>query len=522
MNRRDFAGAIGAAALTAACRRPAPGTRTPVAEVELVEASIADLQAAMTSGRATAEGITSQYLGRMAAIDRAGPALRSIIEVNPEAETIARARDGERKAGRVRGPLHGIPVVIKDNIDTADRMMTSAGSLALADHPAPADADLVQRLRDAGAVLLGKTNLSEWANFRSTRSSSGWSGRGGQTRNPYVLDRNPCGSSSGTGAAIAASLAAVGVGTETDGSVVCPSNACGLVGLKPTLGFISGKGIVPISHSQDTAGPMARTVRDAMTLMSVLAPGWSAPALDPGSLKGARLGVARQYFGGSPDHDAVMEQALVALSGAGAVLVDPADIPSVGSFGDAEYEVLLYEFRHDLEAYLASRGPTTRYHTLAELIAFNSANASREMPWFGQEIFEQAVKKGPLTEAAYRKARTHSLRRAGREGIDAVIARHRLDAIVCPTGGPAWVTDWVNGDHFGKSGDSSSPAAVAGYPHVTVPAGSVAGLPVGLSFMGPASSDARMLQFAFAFEQATKTRRAPTFVPTIGAAHPAA
>ncbi len=522
MNRRDFAGAIGAAALVAACRRTAPAAAAPAAEVELLEATVADLQAAMTSGQATAEGITRQYLGRIAALDRAGPAVNSLIEVNPDAEAIARERDTERKAGKLRGPLHGIPVLVKDNIDTGDRMMTSAGSLALADQPAPADADLVVRLRDAGAVLLGKTNLSEWANFRSSRSTSGWSGRGGQTRNPYVLDRNPCGSSSGTGASISASFATVGVGTETDGSIVCPSNACGLVGFKPTLGFISGKGIIPIAHSQDTAGPMARTVRDAALLMSVLAPGFAAPALDPGALKGVRLGVARQYFGGSPEHDAVMEQALAALRDAGAVLVDPADIPSVGSFGDAEYEVLLYEFKNDLDAYLAGRGPTTRYRTLADLIAFNAANAAREMPWFGQEIFEQAVKKGPLTEPAYRKARTHSLRRAGREGIDAVIAKHRLDAIVCPTGGPAWVTDWVNGDHFGKSGDSSSPAAVAGYPHVTVPAGAVAGLPVGLSFMGPASSDARMLQYAFVFEQATKARRAPTFLPAVGAAHPAA
>ncbi|HYE13281.1 MAG TPA: amidase, partial [Pyrinomonadaceae bacterium] len=444
---------------------------------------------------------------------------------------IARERDEEARQGRLRGPLHGVPVLIKDNIDTADRMKTTAGSLALVNARPQRDAFVVERLRQAGAVIIGKTNLSEWANFRSTRSTSGWSARGGQTRNPYALDRNPCGSSSGSGAAVAANLCLAAVGTETDGSIVCPASACGIVGIKPTLGMVSRSGIIPIAHSQDTAGPMARTVADAAALLQALA-GFDARdretergaalrdadfarSLDPAALRGARIGVARKSFGFNDRVDKLMEEALDVMKRSGAVLVDPADLPTHGKFDDSEFEVLLYEFKADLNKYLASLAPGGDHpRTLAGLIEFNERNSDREMPYFGQEIFIRAEKKGPLTERAYRAAlrKNHLLARA--QGIDAVMRRHRLDAIVAPTGGPAWTTDLVNGDHF--SGGSSSPAAVAGYPNITVPAGFVHGLPVGISFFGRAFTEARLIGLAYAYEQLTKHRQPPRLSPGAG------
>ena len=461
---------------------------------ELNEATIAQLQDGMAAGRYTSRRLVELYLKRIDEIDRGGPALRSISETNPDALTIADALDAERKSKGSRGPLHGIPILIKDNIDTADRMTTTAGSLALEGSIAARDAFVVKQLRAAGAVILGKTNLSEWANFRSTKSTSGWSGRGGQVRNPYVLDRNPCGSSSGTGAAIAANLAAAGVGTETDGSIVCPSGTNGLVGIKPTVGLVSRTGIIPISHTQDTAGPMARTVADAAALLGGMIgrdaadkattrrPAAAAvdytKSLDAGALKGARIGVARKrYTGYSPATDQLLEAAIATLKAQGAVIVDPADIPTASQLDDCEFEILLYEFKADLNAYLKALPPSAKVHSLADLIAFNEREKAREMPYFGQEILTMAQKKGPLTSAAYRKALATCGTRARTLGIDAVLTTHRLDAIVAPTGGPAWTTDLVNGDHF--TGASSTPGAVAGYPSVTVPAGDVQGLPVG-------------------------------------------
>ena len=469
----------------------------------------------MTSGRYTARQIAELYLRRIEAIDRSGPTLRSVIEVNPDALAIADALDAERKAKGPRGPLHGIPVLIKDNIDTADRMMTTAGSLALEGAKPATDAALVQRLRAAGVVILGKTNLSEWANFRSSHSTSGWSARGGQVKNPYALDRNPCGSSSGTGAAIAANLAAIGVGTETDGSIVCPSGASGLVGIKPTLGLVSGSGIIPIAHSQDTAGPMARSVADAALLLGAMSDMDHdyTKSLNPGALKGARLGVARkQYFGYSDAADRIVNQAIADMKAAGAVIVDPADIPTASKMDACEMDVLLYEFKNGLNKYLASLGPSAKVHSLEELIAFNEREKAREMPFFGQELLLSAQKKGPLTTPAYRAAAAKCRRLSRAEGIDAVLTRHRLDAIVAPTGSPAWTTDLVNGDHF--TGASSTPAAVAGYGTITVPAGQAFGLPVGISFIGGAQSEDTLIALAFAYEQATKHRRPPTFALT--------
>ncbi|HMC76111.1 MAG TPA: amidase [Vicinamibacterales bacterium] len=496
--------------LVAALHAAAPA-QAPFA---LEEATAAQLQAWMTSGRYTARQVAEMYLRRIEDVDRAGPTLRSVIELNPDALAIADALDAERKAGRVRGPMHGIPVLIKDNIDTADRMMTTAGSLALEGAKPARDAALVAQLRAAGAVILGKTNLSEWANFRSTHSTSGWSGRGGQVRNPYALDRNPCGSSSGTGAAIAANLAAIGVGTETDGSIVCPSGANALVGIKPTLGLVSGAGIIPISHSQDTAGPMARTVADAALLLGVMA----SPArdfsasLDAGALKGARIGVARkQYFGYSDATDRLIERAIADMKAQGAVIVDPADIPSASQMDACEMEVLLFEFKADLNKYLAALA-SSPVRSLAEIIAFNEREKPREMPYFGQELLRRAEKKGPLTSPAYRAAAAKCRRLARAGGIDLVLRRHRLDAIVAPTGSPAWTTDLVNGDHF--TGASSTPAAVAGYASITVPAGDAFGLPVGVSFIGGSGSDAKLIAMAYAYEQATKHRRPPAFPAT--------
>ncbi len=520
---------LGALAVLAGAPRfhaqPSPG----IPPFELDEATISSLQDGMATGRFTSRRLVDLYTARMAAIDAAGPSLHAVIAVNPDAPAIADALDAERRAGRVRGPLHGIPVLIKDNIDTADRMPTTAGSLALAGSIASRDAFVTTRLREAGAVILGKTNLSEWANFRSTKSTSGWSGRGGQVKSPYALDRNPCGSSSGTGTAVAANLGAVGVGTETDGSIVCPSGASGLVGIKPTVGLVSRSGIIPISHTQDTAGPMARTVADAAMLLTVLAgPDPRDPAteasrgraidysasLKADGLRGARIGVARKrYFGYSPATDRLIEAAIADLKQQGAVVVDPADIPTAASLDDCELEVLLYEFKAGLNAYLGQLGPGAQVHSLADLIAFNTAQQDREMPFFGQEILITAQKKGGLTSPAYRRAHATSRARARAGGIDAVMSRLRLDAIVAPTGSPAWLTDLVNGDHF--LGASSTPAAVAGYPSITVPAGLVRGLPVGLSFIGRAWSEARLIQYAFAYEQATRHRRPPQFMPTV-------
>jgi amidase len=503
---------------------PAPAT------FELDEITIAQLQDGMTSGKYTARAIAEQYLARIDEIDRRGPSVNAVMEINPDALPIADALDRERREKGARGPLHGVPVLIKDNIDTADRMKTSAGSLALANVVAPRDAFIVERLRAAGAVILGKTNLSEWANFRSTHSVSGWSARGGQTRNPYVLDRNPCGSSSGTGAAIAANLAAVGVGTETDGSVICPSTANGLVGLKPTVGLVSRSGIVPISHTQDTAGPMARTVTDAAILLGALTGADMSDAatnasrgksrsdyrefLKADGLRGARIGVARNFFGFNDRVDRVMEDAVAAMKSAGAIIVDPADFPTKGKFDDAEFDVLLYEFKADLNAYLAKSASPLK--SLAALIEFNKENRDREMPYFGQEIFEMAQKKGPLSTAAYRTAVAKCRRLSRTEGIDAVLQKHRLDAFVAPTGSPAWVIDMLNGDHF--TGGSSTPAAVAGYATVTVPAGLVHGLPVGISFIAGAYSEPTLIRLAYGFERALPARQPPRFLPTLGLA----
>ena len=547
LSRREFvqyAAVTGLAApLSAAglAAEPAPAGRTPAPSYappppfELEEVTILQLQDGLKSGKYTSRRLCTAYLARIQQIDGAGPTLRSVIETNPDALSLADAADADRKAGHVRGPLHGIPVLIKDNIATGDRMKTTAGSLALADAPAPRDSTVAKRLRDAGAIIIGKTNLSEWANFRSTHSVSGWSGRGGLCKNPYALDRNACGSSSGTGAAISANLAAVGVGSETDGSIVCPSGANSLVGIKPTLGLVSRRGIVPISHTQDTAGPMARTVADAAALLGVLAgvdPDDAATAaagghieadytkfLDPNGLKGARIGVARaKFFGYSSVTDKLVAAAIDAMKQAGAVIVDPADIPHAGEYDDAEFTVLLYEFKADLNAYLAGLGAQAPNKTLGDLIAWNDRNHDRELAYFGQEIFTMAQDKGPLTDDAYIEALAHCRRLSRTEGLDAVFAKEKLDALVAPTGSPAWTTDLVNGDHF--LGASSTPAAVSGYPSITVPVGYVHGLPVGMSFIGTAWSEPTLIRLSYAYEQAVKPRRAPRFLPTLDLSAP--
>src|ERR1041385_4306344 len=506
---------------------PEPSPAPTVSSFELDEITISDLQAGMTSGRFTAHSITEKYLARIDEIDKRGPAINSVIEVNPEALAIADALDKERKEKGARGPMHGVPVLIKDNLDTGDKMMTTAGSLALVGPPAPKDAFVVKKLRDAGAIILGKTNLSEWANIRSRHLVSGWSGRSGLTRSPYALDRNACGSSSGSGAGTSANLCVVSIGTETDGSVACPSNANGLVGIKPTLGLASRSGIVPISHSQDTRGPMTRTVRDAAILLSVMAGVDSSDKytaegagktsadytkfLDPAGLKGARIGIPRQTFGFNEAVDKVMEESMTVLKAQGAVIVDPAEIPTFGKFGDTEFTVLLYELKADLNAYLATR-PNVPVHTLKDVIDFNEHNRTKEMPYFGQDTFTQAEAKGPLTEKAYLDALETNHRLSRKEGIDAVMAQHKLDALVCPTAGPGWVTDLVNGDH--ATGDSSSAPAVAGYPHITVPAGFTFGMPFGISFFGRAWSEPTLIKLAYSYEQATKARKAPQFLAT--------
>ena len=536
-SRRAFLryGAVGGAIAVArpeiASARPEKAAipeRPGLEPFELDEATIADLQKRMQSGQDSARSIAEKYMARIEAMDRKGPGLRSVLEVNPDALAIAEALDAERKAGKVRGPLHGIPILIKDNIGTADRMTTTAGSLALEGSIPSSDAFVAKRLREAGAVLLGKTNHSEWANFRSTHSSSGWSGRGGQCRNPYALDRNPSGSSSGSGAAAAANFCAGTLGTETDGSIVSPSNNCSLVGIKPTLGLASRSGIIPIAHSQDTPGPMCRTVADAAVLLSAIA--GSDPAdratreasrrrspdytkfLDPDGLKGARIGVPRKVLAGqSAPADRVVTAAIADMKRLGAVIVDPADIATADAFGKTELEVLLYEFKADLNTYLASL-PNARARTLKDLIEFNEKNREREMPYFGQEIFVMAQKKGPLSEKAYRDALAHDVRKSRREGIDRTMEKFKLDALVAATSGPPTLIDLVNGD-YGVNGSSTIPA-VAGYPDITVPAGFEFGLPVGISFFGRAWSEPTLIRIAYAYEQATKHRRPPLFLPT--------
>jgi amidase len=529
VSRRSFLRYTTATGAVAAAAAPAQADHG-VPPFRFEEATIAELQAAMAAGRLTARELTRAYLQRIRRIDHSGIQLNSVVEVNPDALDIAAELDGERRGGRDRGPLHGIPILVKDNFATRDRMQTTAGSLALLGSRVPRDAFVIRRLRRAGAVILGKLNLSEWANFRSLQSSSGWSARAGQCLGPYVLDRNPCGSSSGSGAAVAANLAAASLGTETDGSIVCPSSHNALVGIKPTLGLTSRSGVVPIAHSQDVTGPMARTVADAATVLGPMtgvdprdpatadsrghAVGDYRRFLDPDGLRGARVGVWREgVFGISPEADAVAEAAIGELSRLGATVVDPADIPNVADVFGPELTVLLFEFKVDIAAYL-SELERTSMRTLADLIAFNDANAERELRWFGQEIFLLAEETTGLDDPAYLEALRTS-KRLAQEGIDGTLARFDLDAIVSLTNSPPWTTDLVNGDHFLTA--SSTPAAVAGYPSITVPAGfSFGELPVGINLIGRRWDEPTLLRLAHGFEQGTRVRHAPRFLPSLG------
>jgi amidase len=520
MNRRDFL-AMSAAAVAAPAAASSAAARLAVEELTLGE-----IAAAYAAGRFTAHTLTQAYLARIEALDRRGPGLRALLETNPRALEIAAALDAERRRQGPRSALHGVPILIKDNVETADRMMTTAGSLALEGWYAPRDAPLVARLRAAGAVILGKTNLSEWANFRSTHSASGWSGRGGQTHNPYALNRTPSGSSSGSAVAVAANLCALAVGTETDGSIVSPASINGIVGLKPTVGLISRNGIVPIAHSQDTAGPLARTVRDAALLFGAMSgpdPADAASAavgerfmndyvqfLDLDGLRGARLGIARRFFADNAPLNRFLDACGALLARAGAVIVDPADLPMHGAAAAPEQEVLLYEFKADLNAYLARLPADFKVRSLADLIRFNEQHAEREMPLFDQELLRQAEAKGGLQEAAYLDARETCLTATRAGGIDAVLLEHNLDAIVSLTAGPAWQIDAVTGDT--DTGGCSTPAAVAGYPHITVPAGLYKGLPIGLSFFGGAFSEAKLLRLASGFEHVAAARQTPKFL----------
>jgi amidase len=529
MDRREFlvaAASAAAAAATAGATETSPSASSSAARVlpdAVEELSLADIAAAFEDGRMTSQLLTQSYLSRIDKLDRRGPTLGSVIETNPRALEIAAALDAERKSRGSRGPLHGVPVLIKDNVETSDHMMSTAGSLALAGWYAPKDAPLVERLRAAGAVILGKSNLSEWANFRSTHSISGWSGRGGQSRNPYATDRTPSGSSSGSAVAVSANLCAIAVGTETDGSIVSPASINGIVGLKPTVGLVSRRGIVPISHSQDTPGPLARSVRDAAVMLSAMTGLDSAdPAsvavgdrfqtdyaryVDPKGLNGARLGIARKFFADNAPLNAFLDTCIATLKTAGAVIVDPADLPMHGSTGAAEQEVLLYEFKTDLNAYLKRLPPTFPVRSLSALIRFNEAHKDTEMPLFDQELLRQAQAKGPLSEKAYRDARAACLKATRSNGIDAVLAEHKLDAMVTLTSGPAWLIDTVNGDS--DTGGCSSPAAIAGYPHITVPAGLFRGLPIGLSFFGTAFSEPTLIKLGSGFEAEARGRTPP-------------
>ncbi len=507
----------------------APAQPSVTGTIDIAEAGVVTLQAAMQSGKTTSQALVRTYLARIKAYDKSGPRINSVIELNPDALIIARELDKERKAGKVRGPLHGIPVLIKDNIATADKMQTTAGSLALVGSRAVRDAFIVTRLRDAGAVILGKTNLSEWANFRSSRSTSGWSSRGGLTKNPYALDRNTSGSSSGSGAAAAAGFATLTIGTETDGSIISPSNSNGIVGIKPTVGLVSRSGIIPISASQDTAGPMTRTVADAAVLLSVLAAtdpkdGATAEAnakaqdytkfLDKDGLKGKRIGVVKSQFGGRNDlASAVIEKSLEVLKAQGATLVDIAELPGAGKYGTSEFEVLLYEFKAGIAAYLAEYAPSSPMKSLADVMAFNEKNRDKVMPFFQQETVVRAVAKGGLDSKEYLDALANNLKFSRAEGLDKALADNKLDALVSPSGSPAWLTDFIRGDFSG--GGFSQAAAVAGYPHITVPAGFVQGLPVGISFVGSAWSEPQLIAMAYAFEQASKARRAPKFAKSV-------
>ena len=492
------------------------------------EMTLLELQEKMTSGELTARSLCEGYLERIEKLDRQGPTINSVIELNPDALAIADSLDEERKAGKIRGPLHGIPILIKDNIDTHDRMQTTAGSLALAGAIAPRDAYLVKRLRKAGVIILGKTNLSEWANFRGRRSVSGWSSRGGLTRNPYALDRSACGSSSGSGAAVAANFCVAAIGTETDGSIICPAQTNGIVGIKPTLGLVSRAGIIPIAHSQDTAGPMARTVEDAAILLGALTgvdKRDTATRLSKNrkfkdytqflirdGLKGARIGVARNMAGTDPRILQIFESCLEVMKQLGAVIVDPADVLNFDKFRKTETEVLHTEFKADLNAYLAKLGPEVQVRTMKDIIQFNEENKSRVMPYFWQERFTTAQKKGSLKSKKYLKALAKNHRLTRNEGIDATMKKHQLDAIVVPSGGPAWMIDLVNGDANNWDMKSTPPAAVAGYPHITVPAGYIFGLPVGISFFAKAWQEPVLIKLAYAFEQATNVRKPPQFL----------
>lgn len=530
MQRRNFfkttaiGGASFALAPLSACQSPIPSSDAAInyVDFDLNEATVSQLQEKMKTGQLTSQAMTQKYLNRIELVNTNGPELGAVIELNPEALTIARQMDEERMAGKVRGPLHGIPVLIKDNIDTGDQMQTTAGSLALLGVPAPDDALIVQKLREAGGVLLGKTNLSEWANFRSTKSSSGWSARGGQARNPFCLDRTPCGSSSGTGAAVSANLCAVGIGTETDGSIVCPSGINGIVGLKPTVGLWSRDGIIPISHSQDTAGPMTRTVADAAVLLGLLAERNPAndrilsdysPFLDPDGLKNARIGVAADFFGFHNQVDQLMKDAIKILQEKGAQVIENLKFEKQEEWNKQEWQILISEFKADLNAYLETR-PGLKVQSLADLIEFNKREAETELKWFGQEIFEESQQTTGLEDPTYLEALDKVDELTRKKGLNLLMDQHRLDAFIAPTNGPAWMIDWINGDHFG--GGSSQAAAMSGYPSITVPAGFVQGLPVGISFFGRAWNEPTLIRLAYAYEQATQHRKVPGFLKRIG------
>jgi amidase len=537
VTRRDFLAAGATAAIASVAPRAAhaepasltaPQSTSRVRPFEFEEATIADLGKRMTAGEFTAQALAEKYLARIEEIDKHGPRINAVIELNPDALSIAAALDAERRSKGPRGPLHGIPVLIKDNLDTADRMMTTAGSLALEGYTPAQDATVARRLRDAGAVILGKTNLSEWANIRSSHSSSGWSGRGGQTRNPFALDRSPCGSSSGSGAGVSANLCAASVGTETDGSIVCPASANGVVGIKPTVGLLSRAGIIPISHNQDTPGPLCRTVADCAAMLGAMAGEDArdsatqaargkiaadyAKSLDPAGLRGARIGVVRKFFEMPANVERVFNEALAAMKHEGATLVDPVEIDSIGKLDDSELLTMLYDFKADLNAYLGAAGPKVRVHSLRELIEFNGHNHAKEMPYFDQDLFIKAEKKGPLTDKAYLDAHAKNLMLSRAQGIDAALGQHKLDALVAPTAGPSWLIDLIDGDH--DIGGSSQLAAVAGYPAISVPMGFVSGLPVGISFFAGAWSEPALVRMAYAFEQATRARKPPRFLPT--------